>query len=135
MVDYERILFITARQAPMGVASFSLPVPELLERGGFKRHELVEAVGGAALVHDWKVTLDIPSDRVLYERTSRDVTEPLVRMKHTKPVAHVAPPAAEIMDPVTVGQRAREYQDAKRKAGREVSATEAVAHITGQRGQ
>ena len=59
-------------QAPMGCSTFSLPVPEVLERGGFERPELLAAVGSAgALVHDWKITLDLPSDRLLYQRTSR----------------------------------------------------------------
>ena len=37
------------------------------------------------------------------------------------------------IDPVEVGNRARAHRDSERAAGREVSATEAVAHILGKR--
>lgn len=132
-MDSEQVLFIVARQAPMGCGTFSLPVPELLERGGLKRPELLAAVGSTALVHDWKITLDLSSDRVLYQRMSRDVTAPIVRMAQTKPTPRTALPTPPVIDPIAVGQRAREYQDAERKAGREISATQAVAHVTAKR--
>jgi hypothetical protein len=39
------------------------------------------------------------------------------------------PSAPQSFDPVVVGLKAREYQDAERKAGREISTTQAVAHV------
>jgi hypothetical protein len=39
------------------------------------------------------------------------------------------PSAPQSFDPVVVGKKAREHQDAERKAGREISTTAAVAHV------
>ena len=40
--------------------------------------------------------------------------------------------AAAIDDPVAVGKAARAYQASERKEGREISSTDAVAHIMGR---
>ena len=90
-------------------------------------------------MHQWKLTLDTATDRVLFERTSRAITDLPVRIPHasTKPRSvplRVAPPAPQPIDPLALALAAREYQDAELKAGREISTTQAVAHVLGKRG-
>ena len=129
----ENILFLLARQPLSSCSTFSLPIPEICQRGKVTRAEVIAAVGRQSEVHDWRITVDLPTDRVLYQRTSRDVTDPIVRIPYPKAAPAAAPPAPRTIDPQIVGANAREYQEAELKAGRVISTTQAVAHIIGKR--
>jgi hypothetical protein len=136
-MDSETILFFVSRQALGECASFSLPVAEVCLRGDFERHELLAAIGGSALVHRWRLSIDKTTDRVLYEKTDRSITQPPVTLPHAsaKPRSvPVAPAAPQVIDPVATATKAREFQDSELKAGREISASQAVAHVLGKRG-
>ena len=112
------------------VDTFSLPLATIFSESRLTREQLLPAIGSGMRVGGWTVSYDAEYDRVHYVRI-----KPLPRPATPIPRSGLAVPVApRPIDPVAVGLAAREFQDAELKAGREVTATEAVAHVMGKRG-
>ena len=112
--NHENILFLLARQPLASCSTFSLPIAEICQRGNVSREDVIAAVGKQCDVRDWKITIDLPSDRVLWQHTTRDLLAPIVRVPHTKPAPRIAPAVGQpLSDPVAVGNQARQFQESE----------------------
>jgi hypothetical protein len=115
---------------PTGVRCYYRPVATVSKELGTSRDELRDLIGTSIVCADFEITFD-RGDHLRFERVTRPVTPvgvPSVAAASSSAPAFKAGPDSSF-DPAVVAKHAQEYQIAEQKAGREVSATEAVAHV------
>lgn len=95
------------------------PISPLLREIAASRSELLSLVATGARAGDYSITV-APFDNVRFDRVQTSTSAPAV------------PSGA--FDAEAIGKAARQYQVAERKEGREISATDAVAHVLKARG-
>ena len=109
------------------------PMRSVLLATGASRGELLAVIGTPAKpleIAGWSISYDPTTDRVRFRREQppppRAGQSPAAR---TMPQVAATRPAPAPLDPQQVGTAARQYQAEQRAEGREISATEAVAHV------
>ena len=118
------------RIPPLTATFYTVPVGNILNDIHTTRPELLAVVGSEAkplIIAGWNITYDEARDRVRFMRAKAIASPTTYRPPVTRPTSAPAP-----MNPVTVGSQAQAYQREQRAKGREISATEAVAHIMAQ---
>jgi hypothetical protein len=106
------------------------PIAPLLREISATREELMSLIdGGAITCGEFAVQLE-RADQLRFERLPRLATPsgvPTIAASSMPAAFRAGPDCA--FDPIEVGEAAREFADAERRAGRDISATDAVAHV------
>jgi hypothetical protein len=114
--------------SPHTLDTLGLPLGTIFRETTLTRDALLSVVGKGTSVGPWCITYDAEYDRLNYTRI-KPLARPAALQTQgvlTSPVVRTAP---QPIDGPAVGAKARRYIDAELKAGREVSATEAVSVI------
>jgi hypothetical protein len=129
----KQMLDLLGRVIPTGVRCYYRPAATVCKELGSSPDELRNLIRTSIVCADFEITFE-RGDQLRFERIARPSTPagvPSAAASASQAQAFKSGPDSTF-DPNEVGTRAREYQIAEQKAGREVSATDAVAHVLHQ---